>query len=309
MRSYSITLKPDSIKGAFFSFTLRRKTLLLVIAAVSVVILALGILLFGFVLPDYGRVADKSAETARLRAENAELEASIGQSRLSLDHHEQKLEKYTAIAEKLGYLLDNNDIGAGGYTLEGRGRGERLMDALELVEQRFEMLDNLTFPFEMLPIRFPLEGRFQFTSGYGPRRSPFSKRVEMHKGIDLAANRWEPIHAAGSGTVVSAGRWRDMGDPAYARLGLFVVIKHGETNYVSIYGHCSEVLVKKGQKVKVGQPIARVGSTGWSTAPHLHLAITHNGNFVDPSFYLLNFDAEILVGDLTAGEKLGEAKE
>lgn len=309
MRSYSITVRSDSIRGAFFSFTLRRKTFLSVLAAVSLVVLGLAMLLFGFVLPDYARVAADSARTARLRADNAELEAAIGQSRLSLDHYERKLEKYIAIADKLGYLLDSNDIGAGGYTLEGRGRGERLMDALELVEQRFQMLDNLTFPFEMLPIRFPLEGRFQFTSGYGLRRSPFSKRVEMHKGIDLAAGRWEPIHAAGSGTVLSAGRWRDMGDPGYARLGLFVVIQHGETNYVSIYGHCSEILVKEGQQVKVGQPIARVGSTGWSTAPHLHFAIMQNGNFVDPSFYLLNFDAELLVGDITAGERHGEPEE
>jgi murein DD-endopeptidase MepM/ murein hydrolase activator NlpD len=117
----------------------------------------------------------------------------------------------------------------------------------------------------------------------------------MHRGIDLATDHGEIITAAGAGIVEVAGRWHDLGNPEYARLGRFVMIRHGNTNYKSIYGHCSVILVKKGQWVKAGQTIAKVGNTGWSTGPHLHFSIVYKERFVDPTFYLLNFDAESIV--------------
>ena len=67
--------------------------------------------------------------------------------------------------------------------------------------------------------------------------------------------------------------------------GSYIVIDHGG-GYTSLYGHCSELLVSEGQRVSRGQIIARVGSTGWSTGPHLHVEIRYNGETVDPLDYV-----------------------
>jgi murein DD-endopeptidase MepM/ murein hydrolase activator NlpD len=101
------------------------------------------------------------------------------------------------------------------------------------------------------------------TSGYGRRWG------RMHKGIDIAAPVGTPIFAAAGGEVVSAG-WNSGG------YGNLVKVKH-EDNSVTLYAHNSRILVRKGQKVKQGQQIAAMGSTGFSTGPHLHFEVHKAG--------------------------------
>lgn len=94
-----------------------------------------------------------------------------------------------------------------------------------------------------------------------------------HQGLDIAIPSHSYIRAAGPGEVVEVGE-----DPVYGR---FVVLDHGD-GYRSLYGHASETLVRLGQRVRTNEVIALTGSTGRSTAPHLHFEILRDGDPVDP---------------------------
>ncbi len=105
----------------------------------------------------------------------------------------------------------------------------------------------------------------------------FGSRGNGHRGLDIAAPTGTPIHAAAAGTVTTAG-WN-------SSYGNLVIISHGN-GIQTVYAHSSQLLVKVGQKVTQGQVIAKVGSTGNSTGPHLHLEIRANGVLQDPQNYL-----------------------
>jgi len=117
----------------------------------------------------------------------------------------------------------------------------------------------------------PCNGRL--TSSFGWRTHPITHTRRFHDGQDIAAPSGTTIRAAAAGTVVRSSR---MG--VY---GLAVMINHG-SGYTTLYGHCSSLLVREGQSVSQGQPIARVGSTGWSTGPHCHFSVYRNGTAINP---------------------------
>ena len=122
-----------------------------------------------------------------------------------------------------------------------------------------------------LPTRWPVRGII--TSRFGYRRSPFGGGKEFHDGLDIAASIGTPVVAAGNGRVIFAS-W-------LAGYGRSVIIDHGY-GYRTQYSHASSILVRRGETVKKGELIARVGSTGRSTGPHLHFMISVNGKLVDP---------------------------
>jgi len=121
----------------------------------------------------------------------------------------------------------------------------------------------------------PLPGRI--TSGMGIRKHPVGGFRGKHTGVDLAAKEGTSITAAASGTVVQTGE----GD----YIGKFVIISHKDS-YMTIYGHCSQILTTAGKIVKKGQIIAKSGQTGRVTGPHLHFEIRKNGIPQDPLKYL-----------------------
>lgn len=116
------------------------------------------------------------------------------------------------------------------------------------------------------------------TSPYGTRIHPVTGKLKTHTGIDIGAGMGTSIFAAASGTVLISG-WNSGG------YGNYVVIDHGG-GLTTLYAHCSSLLVSAGQKVSRGQVIARVGSTGVSTGPHLHFEVLKNGSHTDPYAYL-----------------------
>lgn len=124
---------------------------------------------------------------------------------------------------------------------------------------------------------WPLQYTKLITSSFGNRLHPILKKYTMHTGIDIGGKSGESILASNLGTVIIAG-WQN----AY---GNTVVIDHGG-GITTLYAHCSKILVKKGQEVKVGQVIANVGSTGWSTGPHLHFEVRVNGEPQNPLNYV-----------------------
>jgi len=124
-------------------------------------------------------------------------------------------------------------------------------------------------------LAWPVVG--QVTSGFGYRIHPIFHVRKMHTGIDIDAEMGDPVKAAAAGTVVSAG-WR-------GGYGKCVVVQHSG-GLATLYAHLSVISVTAGDKVKLGQVLGKVGSTGYSTGPHLHFEVRVNGEAVDPLGYL-----------------------
>lgn len=120
----------------------------------------------------------------------------------------------------------------------------------------------------------PVSGRL--TSPFGMRRHPILRSTRMHQGQDFGAPHGTTIRAAADGVIISASRNRGYGN--------VIIIDHGG-GMTTVYAHCSSFIVRSG-RVKRGQPIARVGSTGLSTGPHLHFEVRINGRAVNPRAYL-----------------------
>jgi murein DD-endopeptidase MepM/ murein hydrolase activator NlpD len=141
----------------------------------------------------------------------------------------------------------------------------------ELVEAETRLKNYM----ETLPTQWPTSGRI--SSRFGTRSDPFHSNSRFHEGLDIAADYGRSIVAAASGIVTFAGR-----DQGY---GNTVRVRH-DNGITTSYSHASKLLVKKGQRIKKGSIIARVGSTGRSTGPHLHYEVHLNGTPVNPMKYL-----------------------
>ena len=120
---------------------------------------------------------------------------------------------------------------------------------------------------------YPIQAGWHLSSRFGPRKDPFTGVASNHTGIDMACPTGTPIRAAMSGCVVYVG-WSNI-------FGNYAIVNHGN-GYQTLYGHMSKVLAKKGQRVDQNTKIGLVGSTGYSTGPHLHFTVYKNGNLVDP---------------------------
>jgi len=128
-----------------------------------------------------------------------------------------------------------------------------------------------------VPVRKPVDGDVDMSSPFGMRLDPFMGRPAIHTGIDLRGETGEPAHATASGHVSIAGREGGYGN--------MVEINHGN-GLATRYGHLSEIDVKIGQFVRIGEVIGKIGSTGRSTGPHLHYETRINGEAVDPQKFL-----------------------
>jgi murein DD-endopeptidase MepM/ murein hydrolase activator NlpD len=128
---------------------------------------------------------------------------------------------------------------------------------------------------DTVPTLYPASG--EIISKFGKRTDPITKTKRMHEGLDIDAPYGANIKAAASGTVESCGY--------QSGYGKVVIINHGR-GVKTVYAHTSKILVEVGQTVKKGDIIAKVGSTGRSTGPHLHFEVRINGEPVNPLKYL-----------------------
>lgn len=148
-------------------------------------------------------------------------------------------------------------------------------------QQSFEtLLNSLKSKRNLLaatPSLRPAKG--WISSDFGYRVSPFTGRREFHKGLDIANRKGTPVIAPADGVVTYSGnKWL---------MGNMITIDHGY-GVVTRYGHISELLKKKGERVKRGEIIAKMGNTGRSTGPHVHYGVRLNGVPVDPMKYILD---------------------
>jgi murein DD-endopeptidase MepM/ murein hydrolase activator NlpD len=138
-------------------------------------------------------------------------------------------------------------------------------------------VERLTRTMTAVPVRKPIIGEIDLSSGFGVRPDPFLGRPAMHSGLDFRSETGDPVRATANGTVESAG-WS-------GGYGNLIEVDHGN-GFSTRYGHLSKIEVKVGQQVKIGQVIGRVGSTGRSTGPHLHYETRIDGDAVDPHKFL-----------------------
>jgi murein DD-endopeptidase MepM/ murein hydrolase activator NlpD len=137
-------------------------------------------------------------------------------------------------------------------------------------------IEQLTRSLVSIPVRKPVAGD-EIMSGFGVRIDPFLNRPAMHTGLDFRAEIGDPVQVTANGTVTAAG-WS-------GGYGKMVEVDHGN-GFATRYGHMSEIDVKVGQQVKIGQSLGKVGTTGRSTGPHLHYETRVDGDAVDPQRFL-----------------------
>jgi murein DD-endopeptidase MepM/ murein hydrolase activator NlpD len=151
----------------------------------------------------------------------------------------------------------------------------RLANQAERLQALETLLLNRQLEAAVTPSGWPVQGGW-VSSGFGWRVDPFTGRRALHEGVDIASRLGSPIHAMGDGVVSHAG--------PKAGYGLMVEVTHG--NIVTRYAHATSVLVKVGDRVNRGQPVATVGTSGRSTGPPLHFEVLRRGRAVNPKAYL-----------------------
>jgi hypothetical protein len=162
---------------------------------------------------------------------------------------------------------------------DGEAQGVVLSVPREGKPERFRFIPGDDFsPTERIfflnrGFHFPLQS-FRVTSSFGPRISPITGKPGIHRGLDLAAPEGSEVYAVRGGTVMDQGEDQIMGK--------YIIISH-ENNWLSLYGHLSEIKTVLRQEVQSASLIAKVGSTGQSTGPHLHFELRQNGQHQDPA--------------------------
>lgn len=129
--------------------------------------------------------------------------------------------------------------------------------------------------YESLPLQWPVKGKYRISSHYGYRNHPLTGTKKFHSGVDIAVELATPVYAAGSGTVIYAGR-----KGGYGRC---IIIQH-KFGFTTVYGHLSAYYTTVGREIKQGQVIGFVGSTGISTGNHLHFEIRKNNIAINPIY-------------------------
>ena len=290
-RSWTILILPHS-KSRFRKIRLTERRIRIGLATVAVLVLAT------LALPFIGWVAVQNGVTlSSLRTDhNAVLEESATFG-ASLDEVDARLAEYESVSQQLGAALGIDELSgatmAAGGPFDGtealpggapfadafdglRSRGDRLDSSFhQLSDAWMEREQKLASTPAIMPVRGWL------SDGYGWRKDPFTSKRAFHRGVDIVAPRGTPVRASADGVVAKAGR--------LGAYGKRVDISHG-FGFISRYAHMHELLVKPGQEIRRGDIIGRVGSTGRSTAPHLHYEIFRDGRRVNPWKYLADRD-------------------
>ncbi len=274
--------------------------------AFAVGILGICLLIFGvcasFVA--FNRVID-SEHLEKLKAENEELRVEIASLSAKVSNLEASMAKQLQVEEQLRIIADLEpldadvwEVGIGGPDIElaAGGNGidgsvasldqdiDRLLRQIRLQEESFsQIMERLKAKAEELrhlPSIRPVDVGY-ISSGFGRRRDPFTGRMSRHEGVDFSARKGSKVYATADGIVRKAGYERGY--------GYTIEIDHGN-GIITRYAHNAKLLVRRGQKVKRGDVIAYVGSSGRSTAPHLHYEVRVNGVPRNPLKFILPSD-------------------
>jgi len=243
----------------------------------------------------YFASVSQTHELGRLKQENRDLQQANAQFTQSVDSLRDELRSVEEKTRKLAIVAGINSLdqgapaGVGGIRQRdelGIGsrhtddvdkmsfRSRRIASDLSLLEQRFAERNQL---LSATPSIAPVRGIL--TDGFGGRRDPFTGEAGNHPAVDISSASGQPIRSPADGVIVKA-EWAN-------GYGNVVFVSHGY-GYSTRYGHLSAFKVRPGQRIKRGDVIGFVGSTGRSTGPHLHYEVRHNGEPRNPLEFILN---------------------
>ncbi len=300
-KKYTIMILPDETTRVR-KYRVPRSMVRGLLVVIAVVVFGLG-----YLVTDYYGVKKMVAELDRLRLEARQQQQQLVTFAKSFDDLQGEMTRLRQFDMKLRVMTDLEGVvypeqimGIGGENpepfnpLEGElsfqdqtiissmnKSMDRFKTEVTIQERSFqelvEYLEDQKSLLKSTPSIWPVKG--WLTSTFGYRSSPFTGRRELHKGLDIATRSGTPIIAPADGLVVFAGREGGFGN--------MIIVDHGY-GITTRFGHCSSLEAKLGQKVKRGDVIARIGSTGRSTGPHVHYEVAVNGVSVNPSRYILN---------------------
>lgn len=290
----SLIIIPHS-HGKRWTFTLSRKRIKQFLIAAPVLSIAVMALLVHYFL-----LNGKHQDYKRLLDENARQGQTIEQYEGTIHNLQETVANFESYAQKLNIMAGlkspevMKEVGVG----DGYGDGEEqtitpptqslVREDLQNLNQRADEIEknlgSLVHFFEeqslllaSTPSIMPTKG--YISSGFKMRDDPFTGRRQMHWGIDIATHHGNPILATADGVVISTN---------FGKIGgRTVKISHPRTGFTTIYCHLSKYNVKPGQKVKRGDVIGYVGTTGKALGPHVHYEILLNGKNVNPYKYIL----------------------
>ena len=247
----------------------------------------------------YAKMAFKAADYDKLQTENTDLKIQKQNLEVATRKLGEKISNLESTSQKIQTLIENdsatksgklNGPAVGGskvdYTTAELLRSSNLQERVDLLKDRTADMESHLSLLEQVaqqranvllhtPSIWPIKGAI--TSHYGNRADPFNGEAELHLGLDISALYNAQIHAPAEGVVIYSER--------KAAYGNLLIIDHGN-GLTTRYGHLSRSLVTIGQRVKRGDVIALVGTTGRSTAPHLHYEVRKNDRPVNPRTYL-----------------------
>lgn len=227
-----------------------------------------------------------AADEAVLEAEHKELLGLQEQTQAKQDSVEKLVNEKSAELKRYEAQIDVKTAEATAYEKDIKAQE----DAIKRIEAEIKRQEEEarkkaeaagqkynTVSIGNIKFIWPCPASSRVTSGFGGRNSPTAGASSNHQGMDIGAPSGSNIIAAASGTVTIATYSYSAGN--------YIMINHGG-GVSTVYMHCSQLLVSPGATVKQGQVIAKVGSTGYSTGPHLHFGVRLNGTYVNPAKYV-----------------------
>lgn len=298
MKQHTLIFVPHA-RAKFRKWRFSTSQALLVVAPLALLTVG-GIVAIGLWLSasfDRQQLEQIEQENAELRTVNSRFETSIKDLETKLQDYQQRIHKL-AIVAGVSDLTPTTEPGIGGVDRqplrlgEGgtpvpagpepllddlsqlRGQADSIEKSMSVLQQSF---DDRRLRLLNMPTIAPVKGIV--TSGFGNRRDPFTGRLAFHEGLDIVAPVGKEVHATGDGIVTKAGM-----ETGYGRV---VYVSHG-FGVTSVFGHLSGFKVEQGQKVRRGQVLGFVGSSGRSTGNHLHYEIRLDGQSTNPLAYILD---------------------
>ncbi|HEX4440010.1 MAG TPA: M23 family metallopeptidase [Thermoanaerobaculia bacterium] len=275
MQKYNTIIFVPHARARFRKLTISSRFLTLCAAGVA----GLFIAAVAFALA-YFSTARRDSDYRQAMAENERLRSSAAELHGKLDGITRQLSEFEARTRRLAIVAGLSDSVKGGVGGPAAPSSASLSDQTSTVSSRLSLLETQFSKRSTLiaqtPTVWPVHG--VLNSGFGIRADPFTGAPARHEGLDISTSRSEPVLATADGVVVHSG-WA-------GEYGKAVEIQHGD-RYETLYGHMEQTLVTTGQHVKRGDRIGLVGSTGRSTAPHLHYEIRVDGHPVNPLEYVL----------------------
>lgn len=239
-------------------------------------------------LSNYFLITELAKQDIELLEDMQSKKDNIKKNRKQLEDKKQELATIKANQSKTARILENTKIVRENYISKLSSEEQGIQTKIDEYNAQFAAInaeilamvkDGIAAEYIGGELAWPVPGYTRISSKYGMRTHPITGVYKLHTGTDISAPMGANFIAANDGIVIKAGY-----NGAY---GNMVIIDHGG-GVSTLYAHGSEILVQVGQTVKRGDPVLKVGSTGYSTGPHAHFEVRLNGVVTDPMPYITN---------------------